>query len=187
MKKGLSILLTTTLLLLGTACSSSDSDKKSFVLNINGTDYHYNVTASYHNGDTPDDDNKYVEIYGHSSDTNEFSACMIGFSYKVEGSGIYTMTDYYTMSEDIHTETGNKYIFVHVNLGNDEIEVAGDQNIIRYGTTNNSGTIEVKIINGEYRFKIDRPLILVPTGESSGNPPANAPESIIISTTEEYM
>lgn len=187
MKKCTLILSKLIFLFLFCGCSSSDDDKKYFTLNINGVDYRYAVTASYHNGSTPEDDNKYVEIYGYSSETDKYSACMIGFSYKVEGGGTYTLTDYATMNEDVAEETKNKYLYIHVNLGNDENEVAADQNIVRYGTNNNSGTMEVRVTGIEYQFKIDRPYTLTDAGQSSGTPPENAPSSIILSTKEDYM
>lgn len=143
-------------------------------------DYRYSVIATYFGGQTPHLENKYIEIYAHSDETDEFAACMIGFSYKVEGEGIYTLVDYPTMNQDIQQgDTPNKYLYIHVNVASTDDDVAADRNMKRYGTTNDSGTAEFKIYESNYYLQSNA-IVLVDARQDEGTPPANLPSSIIL-------
>ena len=173
--------------LLHITCSSDDDNKRTFVLNINGVDYTYSVVASYHS-DTPNENNRYIEIFGQSKETKAFAACMIGISYKVQGEGTYTITDYNSLAWDLQQNTDNKYVYIHVNLGSDEGEVSVDENIVRYGTTDDSGTVDVEVDNEEsYNFYIGRTLDLIDTGNDEGTRPEGAPSNIQLKLEKAYF
>lgn len=176
-----------TISLLHVTCSSNDDNRRTFVLNINGVDYKYYVVASYRS-DTPNDNNRYIEIYGETDESKTFSACMIGISYKVQGEGTYAITDYRTLAWDIYQNTDNKYAYIHVNLGSDEGDVSIDKNIVRYGTTSESGTVDVEVGETEsYNFYIGRTLELIDTGDNEGTRPEGAPANIQLKLEKAYF
>lgn len=187
MKKIFIYIIVIAVSLLYVTCSSDDDNKRTFVLNINGVDYRYSVVASYRS-DTPDEDNRYIEIYGQSNETKAFASCMIGVSYKVQGEGTYRITDYQTLAWDLYQNTDNKYVYIHVNLGSDEGEVSIDKNIVRYGTSDDSGTVDVEVDDEErYNFYIGRTLELIDTGDNEGTRPEGAPNTIQLKLDKAYF
>ncbi|WP_163357959.1 hypothetical protein [Dysgonomonas sp. 25] len=186
MKKYIITLIVIAAAVFSMSCSSDEGSGKNFILNVNGIDYTYKVYGSYASV-TSEDNYRYTELYGVSDETTEFASCIIGYFYKVNGDGTYLITDYSTLSQDVHQETDNKYLYLQVSLGSVVYEVANDKNIVRYGSSNAIGTVDVDAGGGNYKFKLDKPVTLGDTHNSVGTPPTNAPSSIIVHMPNAYM
>lgn len=159
---------------------------KKFVLNVNGTEYTYKVYGTY-SSVTSEENYRYTELYATSEDTEEFSSCILAFFFKVEGNGTYEITNFSKLISDVGQKTDNKYVNVQVSLGSDPYKVANDMDIVRYGSPNDIGTVDVLVQGGKYTFKIEDPANLTDMGRSAGTPPPNAPKNIVVDMPNMFM
>lgn len=185
MKKYL-IILATLVSVISFASCESDEPSKRFTLNVNGVNYSYKVTGIY-SAYTDEPNYRYTELYANSDDTEEFASCILAFFYKVEGNGNYEIKDFGTLSTDVRSKTDNKYVYVQVSLGSDPNKVANDEDIIRYGSSNEAGKVSVIVSDRTYMFSINDPTNLADIGRNEGTPPANAPKSIVVNMPDQHM